>query len=199
MDFLDIAQNRYTTKSYDPSRIIPAEKIEQLKEILRLSPSSINSQPWKFFVVSDKVIKSKLASVSYFNEPKINDASHLVVFSVIGSVEKFEEQIQQNLPEGAVAYYNNFVKPMAEAEIKAWMRQQVYLSIGFFLAACASLGIDSTPMEGIKPEEYDKILGSGDYTSLVAVALGYRNVEDKNQPSLKAKSRLEPEKVLQSI
>ena len=199
MDFLDIAQNRYTTKSYDPSKIIPAEKIEQLKEILRLSPSSINSQPWKFFLVADKDIKSQLASVSYFNEPKINDASHLVVFSVIGSVEKFEEQIQQNLPEGAVAYYNNFVKIMPEAEIKAWMRQQVYLSIGFFLAACACLGIDSTPMEGIKPEEYDKILGSGEYTSLVAVALGYRNIEDKNQPSLKAKSRLESEKVLQSI
>lgn len=199
MDFLDIAQNRYTTKSYDPSRIIPAEKIEQLKEILRLSPSSINSQPWKFFVVADKHIKSQLAGVSYFNQPKINDASHLVVFSVIGSIEKFEEQIQQNLPEGAVNYYNGFVKTMPESDIKAWMRQQVYLSIGFFLAACASLGIDSTPMEGIKSEEYDKILQSGDYTSLVAVAIGYRNIEDTNQPAIKAKSRLESEKVIQSI
>ncbi|WP_028298246.1 nitroreductase family protein [Olivibacter sitiensis] len=199
MSFLDLAKSRYTTKRYNANEKIADEKIQQLKEILRLSPSSINSQPWQFIFVSDEKTKSELASVSFFNEQKINEASHLVVFSVIDSVEKFEEQIRQNLPEGSVNYYNNFLKPLPETEIKSWLQRQVYLSLGFFLSACASLEIDSTPMEGIKTEEYNKILQLNGYKTLFAVAIGYRNPEDTNQPSVKPKFRLELENIIKSI
>ncbi|MEC5394913.1 nitroreductase family protein [Bergeyella sp. RCAD1439] len=154
---LELAQTRYTTKKYTPGQIIEEEKILQLKEILRLSPSSINSQPWHFTFVSDEKIKSELASFSFFNEQKIKDASHLVVFSVVDDLEKFEAQILKNLPEGAVFYYTNFIKPRPEAEIKNWLTHQVYLSLGFFLSACAGLQIDSTAMEGIQTAEYDRI------------------------------------------
>lgn len=199
MSFLEIAKNRYTTKKYNPNVKISEEKIEQLKEILRLSPSSINSQPWQFFFVSDEKTEQKLASVSFFNEQKINEASHLVVFSVIDSVEKFEEQIRQNLPEGSVNYYNNFLKPLPETEIKSWLQHQVYLSLGFFLSACASLEIDSSPMEGLKTEEYDKILQLNGYKTLFAVAIGYRNPDDTNQPTVKPKFRLALEQIIHSI
>ena len=43
--------------------------------------------------------------------------------------------------------------------------------------------IDATPMEGIEPINYDKILNQTDYTLIVAVAIGYRDIEDFNQPS----------------
>lgn len=199
MSFLDLAKSRYTTKRYNANKKIVDEKIQQLKEILRLSPSSINSQPWKFIFVSDENTKQKLANVSFFNEQKINEASHLVVFSVIDNVENFEEQIRQNLPEGSVNYYNNFLKSLPEAEIKSWLAHQVYLSLGFFLSACMSMEIDSTPMEGIKTEEYDKILQLSGYKTLFAVAIGYRNPEDTNQPSVKPKFRLAFETIIQSI
>ena len=199
MSFLAIAESRYTTKKYNPNEKISEEQIEQLKEILRLSPSSINSQPWKFVFVSEEATKQKLASISYFNEPKINAASHLVVFYAIDDIPKFEAQIKQHLPEGAVAYYNQFIKPLSEAEIKSWFQHQVYLSLGFFLAACASLDIDSTPMEGINIEEYQKALPLDGYKPLFAVAIGYRDKEDANQPSIKPKARLHPETVIQSI
>ena len=48
MDFLKLAQNRYTTKHYSSQRVND-EDIAKLKEILRLAPSSINSQPWNLF------------------------------------------------------------------------------------------------------------------------------------------------------
>ncbi len=140
-----------------------------------------------------------MASVSYFNEQKINEASHLVVFSAIDNIKKFEEQIEQNLPEGAVGYYKQFIKPKPESEIKAWLQHQVYLSLGFFLSASASLEIDSTPMEGIQNEKYKEILNLEGYKPLFAVALGYRNPNDANQPSTKQKSRLALEWVIESI
>ena len=79
MNFLELAQNRYTTKIYRNEKI-SAEKIAELQEILRLSPSSINSQPWQFVFVSDEKIKNKLAEVSMVNEERVKQASHLVVF-----------------------------------------------------------------------------------------------------------------------
>ena len=199
MDCLHLAEHRYTTKKYNPTQRIPENRILELKNIHRLSPSSINSQPWRFIFVSDEAIKEKLAKQSFFNEEKIKDASHLVVFTVINDINKFEEQIEKHLQPGSVGYFKQFLKPLPEDQIKSWLSNQVYLSLGFFLGACASMGIDSTPMEGIQKDGYDTILKLDGYTTLFAVAIGYRDEEDANQPTLKQKSRMDLEAVVQSL
>ena len=61
------------------------------------------------------------------------------------------------------------------------------------------MGIDATPMEGIEPEKYDAILTQTDYTTLVAVAIGYRDEDDFNQPSKKPKSRRLLKEVITSV
>jgi len=199
MGFLNIAKSRYTTKKYNPNEKIDNETIEKLKEIIRLSPSSINSQPWKFTFVSDEEVKGKLADASYNNKQKVLDASHVVVFSVIKDVEAFENNKLALLPEGATLYYNRMLKPRGDEQIKTWLISQVYLSLGFFLSATASLGIDSTPMEGIQVESYDDILQDDDYKTLFAVAIGYRDNEDINQPVHTPKFRLEQNQIIRSI
>lgn len=199
MCFLDIAKSRYTTKKYDPNGKINDETIEQLKEILRLSPSSINSQPWKFTFISDVETKEELSKVSFHNMRKISDASHVVVFSVIDNVADFESENIARLPERSGDYYYRMVKPKGDAWIKAWMSHQVYLSLGFFLSACATMNIDSTPMEGIDTDAYDRILRQDGYKALFAVAIGYRDKEDINQPSITPKLRLEKENVIRAV
>ncbi|MFK8275003.1 NAD(P)H-dependent oxidoreductase [Capnocytophaga cynodegmi] len=195
MNFLDLAKNRYTTKVYQNKKI-SEEKINDLKEILRLAPSSINSQPWRFIFVSDENKKQELAKVSFFNESKINNASHLVVFLGFDDLEKFESQIRKCLPDGQVNYYLQNVKPKGEEVTKKWLHRQVYISLGYFLSACASMGIDSTPMEGIQIEKYDEILQQDGYKTLFAVAIGYRDSNDSNQPDKNPKSRLPLEEVI---
>ena len=195
MNFLDLAKNRYTTKVYQNKKI-SEEKINDLKEILRLAPSSINSQPWRFIFVSNENKKQELAKVSFFNESKINNASHLVVFLGFDDLEKFESQIRKYLPDGQVNYYLQNVKPKGEEVTKKWLHRQVYISLGYFLSACASMGIDSTPMEGIQMEKYDEILQQDGYKTLFAVAIGYRDSNDSNQPDKNPKSRLPLEEVI---
>lgn len=199
MNFLEIAQKRYATKVYNSEKQIPVEVVEKLKEALRLSPSSINSQPWQFIFVSDKETKQKLAKASYFNEHKVDDASLVVVFAVLDDLDKLEAHVNNNLPEGSIAYYNGQVKNLPEAEIKAWLQNQVYLSLGFFLSASAAMDIDSTPMEGIERDKYDEILKLNGYKSVLAVSLGYRRADDSNQPSITPKSRLNTEEIIVSI
>ncbi len=199
MDFRKVAENRYTTKKYDTSRKISEDLIEDLKHILKLSPSSINCQPWLFTFVSNEKIKNKLAEASFFNAPKIKDASHLVVFSVMDNLELFEKHVEENLAQGAINYYKQFVKDQPKEITINWLTQQVYLSLGFFLAACAAMGIDSTPMEGIDAAKYTEILKVDHQKILFAVSIGYRDQEDTNQPNKIGKSRLGVEKVIISI
>lgn len=199
MSFLNIAQNRYTTKKYDPTKKIDDETIDKLKEIIRLSPSSVNSQPWKFTFVSDERIKSELAEVSLNNRQKVLDASHVVVFSVVEDVKAFENNKLTLLPDSTTAYYNRVLKPKGDEQVMTWLTSQVYLSLGFFLSATASLSIDSTPMEGILPEAYDRVLQNNGYKTLFAVAIGYRDEEDSNQPSIKQKFRFDADEVIRSI
>lgn len=192
-------QNRYTTKKYDNTKRIEEGKIKELKEILQLSPSSINSQPWKFTFVSDNNTKQKLSNVSWLNTNKVLDSDTVVVFSRINNIDFFETRIENELPEGAVNYYKEFIKPQTDEQIKAWFDRQVYLALGVFLSACAEMGIDATPMEGLEPENYDKILNQTEYATIMAVAIGYRDNEDSNQPRKKPKSRRDFNKVIETI
>ena len=196
MSFLEQMKKRYTVKKYDPQGKISAEQIEELKEILNLSPSSINSQPWNFIFVNKPELKEQLGEASYFNKEKVLQSSHLVVFQVLKNPGDFEKQIEENLPEGSVNYYRNMVKPHGEDSVKAWMGHQVYLSLGVLLSACAAMGIDSTPMEGIETEKYDEILKNDSYETLFAVALGKRDENDSNHPATTPKRRLKSEMVI---
>lgn len=199
MSFLEKMKSRYTVKKYNPQGTISEEQLQTLKEILHLSPSSINSQPWNFVFVNNPEIKEKLAEASYFNKEKILESSQLIVFQALKNPEDFEKQIEENLPEGSINYYKTFVKPKGEAEIKSWLKHQVYLSLGVLLSACADMGIDSTPMEGIENDKYDAILNNEKYESLFAVVIGEKSEADKNQPIHTPKKRLNRQNVILEI
>ena len=198
MDFLQLAQNRYTTKHYSDKRISDSD-IAKLKEILRLTPSSINSQPWQFVFISDEATKEAFAKASFINEERVKQASHLVVFMANSALPSFEKKLAKAATETGLNFYHKVQKPKGDVGLYAWMNNQVYISLGFFLSACASMGIDSTPMKGIVNTEYDRLLNEPEYTTLFAVAIGYRDPEDSNQSHLRPKSRLPLEDVVKDF
>lgn len=53
MSFLDLVNKRYSVRSYE-ERGIEKEKMDYIMECVRLAPSAVNFQPWKFYVVTDK-------------------------------------------------------------------------------------------------------------------------------------------------
>jgi nitroreductase/dihydropteridine reductase len=97
-------KNRFTTKKFDVTKKIEINKIKALKEILRLSPSSINSQPWKFSFISDVETRQKLSQVSWLNTNKVLECDTVIVFSRIDCIPLFEKRIKAALPEGAYNY-----------------------------------------------------------------------------------------------
>ena len=195
MNFLEIAQKRYAAKAYRNQKISEA-KIKELAEILRLAPSSVNSQPWKFAIIGDEALKADLAAHSFFNEQKVKDASHLIVFFAYDDTAAFETYFKAHQPQPIVDYYES-VKAGDGERAKAWFQKQVYLAAGFFIAACGAEGIDATPMEGIDTLYYTQKLQVKGCKAVLALAVGYHSEADTNHPSKTPKRRLPLEEVVE--
>ncbi|ENT9789300.1 oxygen-insensitive NAD(P)H nitroreductase [Klebsiella pneumoniae] len=200
MDIVSVALKRYSTKAFDATKKLTAGEAEQLKTLLQYSPSSTNSQPWHFIVASTdegKARVAKAASGTYvFNERKILDASHVVVFCAKTAmddawlqcvVDQEEADGRFATPDAKAANHKGrtFFADMHRKELKdddQWMAKQVYLNVGNFLLGVAAMGLDAVPIEvvdfAILDEEFD--LKAQGYTSLVVVPVGHHSVEDFN-------------------
>lgn len=64
MDFLELVKHRQSTRKYIPDRAVEPEKITNMLEAGRLSPSACNAQPWHFIVVDDPELKNKVADAA---------------------------------------------------------------------------------------------------------------------------------------
>src|SRR5688572_7707489 len=69
---------RYATKSFDQSKKVSEEDLNELLEAMRLSPSSFGLQPWKFIVVENKELRKKISEKAW-HQPQVTEASHLIV------------------------------------------------------------------------------------------------------------------------
>ncbi|MBU5688051.1 MAG: NAD(P)H-dependent oxidoreductase [Candidatus Aenigmarchaeota archaeon] len=165
MDFEKIMRERYATKLFD-KRKIPEEKIQKLIEIIRLTPSSYNLQPWKIKIISDDETKNKLMPAS-FNQKQIETCSHLLVLcadtDILTRLEKITKTMKENgIEDSKIKSYSSMVKEVVKSmkneEILNWTQKQVYILLANTLNAAKHLGLDSCPMEGFEPKEYSKIL-----------------------------------------
>lgn len=57
MNFTEIAENRQSCRSYDPTRPVEQEKLERILESARLAPSACNGQPYHFTVCRGETAK----------------------------------------------------------------------------------------------------------------------------------------------
>ena len=193
MEILQTLRERYTTKAYDPTFDLSDEQLFQIREILRLCPSSINSQPLPFQLIGRGELKDRLAETSFMNKERVRDASHLLVIYVLiyvyREVDVFMKERTASLSESAQAFFRSAVLSRGDEGVQDWMRRQAYIALGVLLTSVASLGIDSTAMEGIQLDEYDRLLGQAKYRPVLAVSLGKRTQDDSNQPSITPKVR----------
>lgn len=211
VDIVKLLANRYSTKVFDPARAADEEKIEVLKETLRLAPSSINSQPWHFFVISNAEYRQKLVDVCWdSNRGKMTSASHIFVFAAktdftLEDVRKVEELTagirSQPVNEQRLDYLNNYLNSMDKEVRSNWVKHQAYLPLGQLLMSAALLDLDSCPIEGFHSEELDQLMGLKEkgLTSVAMVAIGHRDPEDFNQPDRMIKARFPMEEVLTEI
>ena len=214
MNLSKIVTTRRTTKAFDATRKIPAEAFAQLETLLRYAPSSVNSQPWHFVIADNDAGKSRIAKATQggyaYNEAKIRNASHVIVFCVrkelderqlLAILEQEDKDGRFATPEAKAGQHKSrsFYADLHRHEIKdaqAWMEKQLYLAFGTLLLGAATLEIDACPMEGFDVKILDEELGlsAKGLTSVVIAGLGYHSDEDFNAKL--PKSRLPAEMLI---
>lgn len=200
MDVLKVSKTRYTTKAYDPSKKIPQEQFEKLLHILRLAPSSINIQPWHFFVAERDHAKQRIAKAlvgNYaYNAPKVLNSSHTLVFCTKVDIDdqhlsclleqdqqagRFKDEIakeaQKNTRLGYVHYYKT-----EKGDIGRWAENQTFIALGHILLAAGMEGLDATPIGGFDEKILTEELGLTEQGLVpsVILTLGYRSEQDFN-------------------
>ncbi|MGE0081512.1 MAG: oxygen-insensitive NAD(P)H nitroreductase [Thiohalomonadaceae bacterium] len=217
MDIARIALTRYTTKAFDPEKKVPEELIRQLRTVLRNAPSSVNSQPWHFFMASSAEARARVAKAMHgpyaYNEPKVRNASHVFVLCAKKGLDEAHLQavLEKENRDGRFAtpefmanqdrsrrFYVNLHKDQCNDEC-GWIERQVYLALGALLLAAGALNVDACTMEGFDAAVLDSELGlsAAGLKPLVVVALGYRSDDDFN--ARLPKSRLPEEEIFTDL
>ncbi|NVK31732.1 MAG: oxygen-insensitive NAD(P)H nitroreductase [Gammaproteobacteria bacterium] len=207
MNLSEIANFRYATKAFDPSKKVDTATFAQIEHMMRMSPSSINGQPWHFIIGSTDSGKARIAkgTVGPFevNRAKVMDASHCVVFCAkTGFDADYVDQILDaeskdgRIPNDDMRAMRSKVMNMYADihrnqldDVQHWNEKQVYLNLGFTLLTAAALGVDSVPMEGVDVDalnaEFD--LPAKGLTAVFAVSFGYRADNDANAAAPKSR------------
>ncbi|CAB1212539.1 oxygen-insensitive NAD(P)H nitroreductase [Acinetobacter bouvetii] len=217
MDLLNVSKSRYTTKAYDPNRKIPQQQFERLLEILRLTPSSINIQPWHFFIADNNAAKQRIAKALVgkyaYNAPKVLDSSHTILFCTKADISeqhlatlltqddlsgRFKDekakQGQKDSRSGYVDYYRN-----EKGDIQRWAENQTFIALGQLLLAAGIEGVDATPIGGFDEQIINQELGLDERGLIpsVLMTLGYRSETDFNAQL--PKSRLNREEIFTQL
>lgn len=209
-------QWRYTTKKYDPTRKVSQENLDVLFEAMRLSASSINSQPWKFVVIGSPESKGRMSKTFVnkfeYNKAHVFDSSHIILFAYNPrySRDDYAQVVDKGIEDGRTKPENreSAFAAFGFAELNTdetgntscWTKAQTYLALGNTLHTLARLKIDSTPLEGIDidlvNQEFKHELAG--YQCDVALAIGYHHPEKDFNAKL-PKSRLNLDSILVRI
>lgn len=200
MDLLNVSKTRYTTKAYDSSKKIPQAQFERLLEVLRLAPSSINIQPWHYFIADNTAAKERIAKALVgkyaYNAPKVIDSSHTILFCTKADIteehltkllntddlsgrfkDETAKQGQKDARTGYVDFYRN-----EKGDIQRWAENQTFIALGQMLLAAGIENLDATPIGGFDETIISEELGLAEKGLIpsVLMTLGFRSESDFN-------------------
>ncbi len=186
MSFLSNLNWRYATKKYDSAKKLAPDKVDAILEAIRMAPSSNGFQPYDVMVITQAAIREKLKPAAY-NQTQITEASHVLVFAAwdnihagnLGKVFDNMAKIRGSSAEIEGRRKSSLDGFAAKSAVENFNHaaQQAFIGLGFGLAAAAELQVDSSPMGGFNPAQFDEILGLKEkgLRSVAVMCLGYRD------------------------
>lgn len=179
--FLSQLDWRFATKSFDATKTLSPELQSKIEHAIQMAPSSFGLQPFHVVIITDPKIRAELREASY-SQPQVAEASALFIFCARTDanerIDSYLDIASGGKPD-TLARASEMMKgsllSRGDDALLSWASRQAYIALGFGLAACAELGVDSCPMEGFDAKKVDEILGLPSHIkSLAYMAVGYR-------------------------
>ena len=84
MEFLELVKRRYSCRNYQ-SKPVEQGKLDYIMECVRLAPSAVNRQPWRFRIVSSEEGRKKLCQC--YNREWFTTAPVIIIASILHDEE----------------------------------------------------------------------------------------------------------------
>lgn len=186
---------RFATKVFDKDKKIDESDMKFILEVGRLSPSSINLEPWRFVILDNQQVKDEIKQFGWgAAKGQLDTASHFVLILAKRNA-RYDSQLfkdhfgprvnNDEILQKMITIYEGFQTndiEVADNEraLFDWASKQTYIALGNMMTAAAEIGIDSCPIEGFNYKAVNEILAkhgvinSEEEGISVMVAFGYR-------------------------
>ena len=187
MNTIDAIYQRRAVKHFDPNQRLTPEEETKLLEAAIQSPTSFNIQHWRFVLVRDPGLRTRIRKEFGNDQAQITDASLLVIFTAdVKAWEKEPARYWRNAPKEVAELLVGWMGPFHEG--REWLqRDEAQRSIGMamqtLMLAAKDMGYDSCPMIGFDIEEVAKLIGlPEDHVMGPMVAIGKATKEAWPKP-----------------
>lgn len=169
MDFLEIAQNRYSCRDYDSERKVEKEKLERILEAARLAPSACNCQPYHITVCGGDKAKEVARRTMSLGMNKFADKAPIVL---VISEEK----------------YNKTASLGSKIKGNDYRSIDIGIVSAYITAEATAQGLATCILGWLDDEKIRKVIGMEEKIRLV-ITLGYA------KDSLREKKRKDKEEL----
>ena len=159
MNFHEITVNRQSCRSYDPARPVEPEKLLQILEATRLSPSACNGQPYHFTVCQGESARKASAACTGMSRNKF--AAQAPVRIVIS-----EEPYVKSAALGAKVKNNDY------------RSMDIGIAAAYLTAAAAEEGLGTCILGWLDDQKLRELCGLSHPVRLV-ITLGYPTADEK--------------------
>ena len=171
------AAKRRSIRAYTPDAP-PQADLDAILHETSLAPSAWNLQPWRFVVVRDPALKTKLAGAAY-NQKQVTAAPVVIALytDMADTLAHLDEVVRPGATAEQLAGFRKKVEGafanQDETAREAWAHAQGFIALGYLLLSAESHGYATSPMAGFDPEAVKKLLGLPGHVRVPAlVALG---------------------------
>lgn len=198
-NFLKFLKKRYSCKEFDTNKKVSKEDLSEIIEIFRLSPSMLNIQPWKIFIIENENLKQELQKYAW-NQKQVWENSHFIVFARKNEIDKnYISLLSENAKNKEKFSENikNFIEKMTKEEQEIWWISQVSIAFWNVLNFLALKNIDSCAIWVFDRKKFDEILKLNEkwFSSVFNLAIWYA----KQKQLLVIKNRLKTENIVEYL
>lgn len=162
MNTIETIYARRSVKHYDPEHTMTKEDETKLLEAAIQSPTSFNIQHWRFVILRDTDLRTKIRKEFGNDQAQITDASLLVLFTADKKAwSKNPERYWANAPKEVAELLVGWMGPFHEGN-ESLQQDEAQRSIGMamqtFMLAAKAMDYDSCPMIGFDQDEVAKLI-----------------------------------------
>lgn len=186
MNTLEAIRNRRAIKHFDSEHSLSEAEEHSLFEATILAPTSFNIQHWRFVVLRDPELRSRIRTEFGNDQSQMTDASLLVLFTAdMKAWQKQPERYWVNAPKEVAEMLVDWMGPFYEG--REWLqRDEAQRSIGMamqtLMLAAQELGYQSCPMIGFDIDKVAELINLPDdhiIGPMVAIGKGLKDAWPK--------------------